>query len=114
MKLTDFKIGDKFIRPGRRPGVKYLVIGHLYGLFIGPDGQKANIYIDDIMADDWEYYQEPKEERKPETWYRFEWKIKGKKPNSSKGWYKSLEKFILENESKDYEVEPRVYEERIF
>ena len=69
------------------------------------------------LRDNWEHYEEPKAERKPETWYRFEWKLKDCSPVSSNSWCKDLEdckgrhnlSFV-----KDFDVEPRVYEERIF
>ena len=121
MKLTDFKKGEKFVRPndGFGPG-EYLTFSER-GYFVDQDGDSQYIKIQEIHAGNWEYYKEPKEERKPETWYLYEYKIKGKPPVVSYVWYKCIIEFVefIENtigniKAIDFDIEPRVYEEREF
>lgn len=114
MKLTDFKKGDKFTRPGLQDN--WYVYINKDGDFMWHDGDDFKLNKVDLR-DNWEHYEEPKEERKPETWYRFEWKYEGGRPVTGHAWFRTREDHMKKRHDdrvKDFDVEPRVYEERIF
>ena len=116
MKLTDFKEGDKFKLPHWVEDDYHWIDDD--GRIISQTGEPAVIWVHELESNAWEHYQEPKEERKPETWYRFEYKVEGEDPFCCIYWYKSKKEYIEDRWPRytimKFDIEPRVYEEREF
>lgn len=120
MKITDFKVGDKICRKSWNMECYYHLKAGYANYF--NDGINEGVHClllqdKELCNNEWEHWIPPEEKRKPETWYRFEWKLKGQRPEHCSGWYKSKEDFekkLVCLNSSIFDLEPRVYEEREF
>ena len=115
MKITDFKVGDKICIDCWHNAEYWEVMP---GYFLDENHNVVESCREEINSTDWQHWTPPEEKRKPKTWYRFEYKLKGDAPMSLSHWYMSLEHFYANHRNLgddiEFDIEPRVYEERDF